>query len=90
MNTFRLRNTLGTLLLATLLLPSATVAQWSSNAAQNLTIANRTNDQVQPKIRSTADGGCYISWFDNARAATTCICSGSTRRATSNGRTTAS
>ncbi|MBP7748384.1 MAG: hypothetical protein KA383_19890 [Phycisphaerae bacterium] len=41
-------------------------AQWSSDPSVNLAIADRTADQVQPKIRSTSDGGCYISWFDNA------------------------
>jgi hypothetical protein len=40
--------------------------QWSSDAAVNLAIADRPADQVQPKVRSTSDGGCYISWFDNA------------------------
>jgi hypothetical protein len=39
---------------------------WSSDAAQNLDIADRTGDQVQPKIRATADGGAYVSWFDNS------------------------
>ncbi len=32
---------------------------------QNLGVAVKPNDQVQPKIRPTANGGCYISWFDN-------------------------
>jgi hypothetical protein len=41
-------------------------AQWSSDPSVNLAIADRTADQVQPKICSTSDGGCYISWFDNA------------------------
>ena len=31
----------------------------------NLGVAVKTGDQVQPKIRPTPDGGCYISWFDN-------------------------
>ncbi len=31
----------------------------------NLGVAIKPNDQVQPKIRPTPDGGCYISWFDN-------------------------
>ena len=31
----------------------------------NLGVAVKTNEQVQPKIRPTPDGGCYISWFDN-------------------------
>ena len=40
-------------------------AQWSSDAAANLQITSAGNDQVQPKIRSTSDGGCYISYYDN-------------------------
>lgn len=32
---------------------------------QNLGVAVKPDEQVQPKIRPTADGGCYISWFDN-------------------------
>ena len=31
----------------------------------NLAVAVKPDDQVQPKIRSTPNGGCYISWFDN-------------------------
>ena len=31
----------------------------------NLGVAVKSSDQVQPKIRPTPDGGCYISWFDN-------------------------
>ena len=47
-------------------LPFAVHAQWSSDPANNLVIADRTNEQVQAKIVPTADGGFYISWFDNA------------------------
>ncbi len=41
-------------------------AAWSTDPAVNLDVADRTGDQAQPKIAPTADGGCYISWFDNA------------------------
>ena len=47
-------------------LAGVTHAQWSADPSVNLAIADRTADQVQPKIRSTSDGGCYMSWFDNA------------------------
>ncbi len=47
-------------------LPAAVHAQWSSDPANNLVISDRDNEQVQPKIVPTADGGFYISWFDNA------------------------
>jgi hypothetical protein len=40
-------------------------AQWSSDPMLNLGVAVKADDQVQPKIRPTPDGGCYISWFDN-------------------------
>jgi hypothetical protein len=46
-------------------LPAAVHAQWSSDPADNLVIADGDNEQVQPKIVPTADGGFYISWFDN-------------------------
>jgi len=49
-----------------LVVSSTSPAQWSSDPAVNLAICDRTGDQVQPKIQPTADGGCYISWFDNS------------------------
>ncbi|HYE61829.1 MAG TPA: hypothetical protein VD997_07510 [Phycisphaerales bacterium] len=42
------------------------LAQFSSDPANNLTIADRTGDQVQPKVRAAPDGGLYVSWFDNS------------------------
>ncbi len=44
---------------------SRTLAQWSSDPTVNLGVAVKPGDQVQPKVRPTPDGGCYISWFDN-------------------------
>lgn len=47
---------------------SATVpafAQWSSNSAVNLAIADQSGDQEQSKIRATSDGGCYVSYYNN-------------------------
>ena len=41
-------------------------AQWSSDPAVNLAIADRPGEQVQPKIVATTDGGAYLSWFDNS------------------------
>jgi hypothetical protein len=46
-------------------LSSAALAQWSSDPANNLKIADAPGDQVQPKVRATVDGGCYVSWFDS-------------------------
>ncbi len=52
--------------LTLIVLAAVAAGQWPSDPAVNLPVADRTNDQVQPKIRTTSDGGCYISWFDNA------------------------
>ena len=50
----------------TLLLPtSVAFARWSSDPMLNFGIAEKPDDQVQPKVRPTAGGGCYVSWFDN-------------------------
>ena len=61
--TFRISPVFG--LLAALVVSPA-FAQWSSDPAVNLSIADRSGEQVQPKIVPTADGGFYISWFDNS------------------------
>lgn len=52
--------------LLALIIASVAHAQWSSDPAVNLPVANNAGDQVQPKVAPTADGGCYISWFDNS------------------------
>ena len=41
-------------------------AQWSTDPAVNLVLSDRSGEQVQPKVAATADGGAYVSWFDNA------------------------
>ncbi|MBX3406710.1 MAG: hypothetical protein KF869_08095 [Phycisphaeraceae bacterium] len=41
-------------------------AQWTSDHAANTTIADRSGEQVQPKVRAAPDGGCVIVWFDNS------------------------
>lgn len=43
----------------------AAQADWSSDPNVNLAVADLSGDQVQPKIKATSDGGCYISWYDN-------------------------
>ena len=40
-------------------------AQWSADPAVNVAIGDKPGEQVQPKVKPTADGGCFISWFDN-------------------------
>lgn len=52
--------------LAALTVAASVEAQWSTNPATNLAIADRPADQVLPKIASTTDGGSYIAWFDHA------------------------
>jgi hypothetical protein len=44
---------------------SNSFAQWSSDPSVNLQICDVTGDQALPKVASTSDDGCYISWFDN-------------------------
>ena len=39
-------------------------AQWSADSTENIQICDLSGDQVLPKIVSTSDGGCFISWFD--------------------------
>ncbi len=41
-------------------------SQWSENPAANLALADRSGDQVQAKLLATADGGFFVSWFDNS------------------------
>lgn len=47
-------------------LAAALPAQYSGNPATNLSVADRSGEQVVEKIAATSDGGCYIGWFDNA------------------------
>lgn len=39
---------------------------WSPDPAANLSIADRADDQVQPKLVPAADGSWFLSWYDNA------------------------
>jgi hypothetical protein len=39
-------------------------AQWSSDPAQNLAVADAPSDQNLAKLAATADGGTWVSWFD--------------------------
>lgn len=50
--------------LLALIIAPVSHAQWSSDPAVNLPVADNAGDQVQPKVAPTSDGGCYISWFD--------------------------
>lgn len=46
--------------------PAPCFAAWSADPATHLVVADGASEQVQPKVVATADGGCYVSWFDNA------------------------
>lgn len=52
------------LLPLTVSLAPVSLAQYTSNPAQNLAVRTAASDQNQPKTVSTADGGVWISWFD--------------------------
>jgi len=44
-------------------------AEWPDDPAVNLAIAGYGDgEQVVPKIAAAPDGGCYVGWYDNARA----------------------
>jgi len=45
---------------------NAAFAQWSADPGVNLPLADRAGEQVQPKIRATAGGGAFVSWYDNS------------------------
>lgn len=51
--------------LATLALLPGLAAQWPTSSSPNLPIGDATGEQTLAKIAATADGGCYVGWFDN-------------------------
>ncbi len=53
------------ILLCAFVMATAALAQWSGDPMQNLAVAVKTNDQVQPKVGTLPDGSAYVSWFDN-------------------------
>ena len=48
-----------------LLSPAVALAQWPTASSPNLPIGDFANEQVVNKIAATADGGCYVGWFDS-------------------------
>lgn len=44
----------------------AAPAAWNADPAVNTVLSDRPGEQVQPKIAPLADGGAYLSWYDNA------------------------
>ncbi|MFT5080901.1 MAG: hypothetical protein ACI9D0_001511 [Bacteroidia bacterium] len=59
-------------LLPLLFLASAPLAsaQYSSDPALNLAVADLASDEVQPLIVANLDGGAYVSWFSSDPAGT--------------------
>jgi hypothetical protein len=57
---------LGILVAALALWVTPAFASWSSDPGANLPVGYGSGAQIQPKILSTPDGGCWISWFDNS------------------------
>lgn len=47
------------------LLAAVASAQWPTTSSPNLPIGDFANEQVVNKVAATADGGCYVGWFDN-------------------------
>ncbi len=55
-----------TVVLVTASFGGVAFAQWPTDPAMPLVVADRTGPQVQPKIAKIAGGGFYISWFDSS------------------------
>jgi len=51
-------------LLLIMLLTSFAQAQWPANPDSNLIINDQTGAQAIPKVATTSDGGCYISYYN--------------------------
>ena len=58
--------TFTTILLIMFVAATAAQAQWSSDPAENLALADRPDEQTVPKIVAMSDGGAYIGWYDRA------------------------
>lgn len=52
--------------LATARVAPAAIAGWSDDPAANTLLSGRPGEQALPKIQPLADGGAYVSWYDNA------------------------
>jgi len=54
------------ILAAAVIAATPAAAKWSDDPAQNLCLGDRPNQQGQPRMVATPDGGCYVSWLDAA------------------------
>lgn len=50
---------------ALLALTAPLLAQWPTTPGTNLPVGDAAGEQVVPKLAATADGGCYLAWFDS-------------------------
>jgi len=57
---------LALLFLITLVAANAAQAQWPSDPAANLALADNPDEQTVPKIAATSDGGAYVGWYDHS------------------------
>ena len=55
---------LGALLVASLLVPSLALSQWSGSPIVNNLISTETNDRINPASASDGSGGSIIAWQD--------------------------
>jgi hypothetical protein len=65
MSTARNRSRIPLLPLIAILTAATAHAQWSSNPAANLAIADVNGDQAVPRIAASGDGSTWMAWFDN-------------------------
>lgn len=55
---------LSLILISLCLISTVGHAQWSSDPTVNLSICDTSGNQELPKVVTTSDGGCYVTWFD--------------------------
>lgn len=44
--------------------PSVALAQWSASTTATFTVGDGVGSQNTPRVQPTADGGCYVSWYE--------------------------
>ena len=55
-----------TLILTFMFITVPLSASWPSDVLKNLKINDIFDEQIQPLVAASPDGGCYISWFDRS------------------------
>ncbi len=56
----------------TLSMAGSAAGQWSADSLQNLEVCDLSGEQSLPKVATTSDGGCFVSWFDS-RSGSYCL-----------------